>query len=173
MITGPVKSQIDQIWNASSSGSISNPLEVIEQITYLLFPKRLDDLDTLEEDERARRAERAVPHPASRVTFSINGGADGAEAGRRHLRSGVRDRKFPGGCGYTDEQFGDPPPYPMPASEHVSRSGMTGPFISRGYLNKPSQVDYDAKVLLQQPVIVEAGYAGVSTMKLKHPKLFE
>jgi len=33
MITGPIKSQIDQIWNAFWSGGISNPIEVIEQIT--------------------------------------------------------------------------------------------------------------------------------------------
>lgn len=33
---------------------------------------------------------------------------------------------------------------------------------------KPSHVDYDAKVLLEQPVIVEADDAGASTMKLKH-----
>ena len=45
MITGNIKSQIDQIWNAFWSGGISNPLEVIEQITYLLFMKRLDELD--------------------------------------------------------------------------------------------------------------------------------
>ena len=43
MITGAIKSQIDQIWNAFWSGGISNPLEVIEQITYLLFLRRLDD----------------------------------------------------------------------------------------------------------------------------------
>ena len=34
MITGNIKSQIDQIWNAFWSGGIANPLEVIEQITY-------------------------------------------------------------------------------------------------------------------------------------------
>ncbi len=33
MITGNIKSQIDQIWNAFWSGGIANPLEVIEQIT--------------------------------------------------------------------------------------------------------------------------------------------
>jgi hypothetical protein len=44
MITGNIKSQIDQIWNACWSGGISNPLEVIEQITYLHFLRRLDDL---------------------------------------------------------------------------------------------------------------------------------
>ena len=54
MITGPIKNQIDQIWNAFWSGGISNPLEVIEQITYLLFLRRLDDLHTLEENKAAR-----------------------------------------------------------------------------------------------------------------------
>src|SRR5437016_2635439 len=54
MITGAIKSQIDQIWNAFWSGGISNPLEVIEQITYLLFLKRLDDLHALEENKSTR-----------------------------------------------------------------------------------------------------------------------
>ncbi len=48
MITGTIRSQIDAIWDAFWSGGISNPLEIIEQITYLLFLKRLDDLHTLE-----------------------------------------------------------------------------------------------------------------------------
>ncbi len=34
MITGELKSKIDRIWDAFWSGGISNPLEVIEQITY-------------------------------------------------------------------------------------------------------------------------------------------
>ncbi|WP_300006949.1 class I SAM-dependent DNA methyltransferase [Pseudonocardia sp.] len=49
MITGELKSKIDRVWNAFWSGGISNPLEVIEQITYLLFIRRLDDLQTLKE----------------------------------------------------------------------------------------------------------------------------
>lgn len=40
-----LKSKIDQLWNKFWSGGISNPLTAIEQITYLLFMKRLDDLD--------------------------------------------------------------------------------------------------------------------------------
>jgi hypothetical protein len=40
MITGNIKSQIDQIWNAFWSGGISNPLEVIEQITYLVSGRK-------------------------------------------------------------------------------------------------------------------------------------
>src|ERR1035437_3767331 len=49
MLTGEIRSQIDQIWNAFWSGEISNPLEVIEQITYLLFLKRLDEQEIAEE----------------------------------------------------------------------------------------------------------------------------
>ena len=54
MITGDVKNQIDHIWDSFWSGGISNPLEVIEQITYLLFLRRLDDMHTLEENKANR-----------------------------------------------------------------------------------------------------------------------
>src|SRR5688572_7525711 len=54
MLTGELRSQIDRIWDAFWSGGISNPLEVIEQISFLLFLKRLDDLHTLEENKAAR-----------------------------------------------------------------------------------------------------------------------
>lgn len=40
-----LKSKIDQLWNKFWSGGISNPLTAIEQITYLLFMKRVDELD--------------------------------------------------------------------------------------------------------------------------------
>lgn len=46
MITGDLRAQVDRLWDAFWSGGISNPLEVIEQITYLLFIKRLDELHT-------------------------------------------------------------------------------------------------------------------------------
>jgi type I restriction enzyme M protein len=54
MLTNEIRNQIDQIWNAFWSGGISNPLEVIEQITYLLFIKRLDELQALEEAKASR-----------------------------------------------------------------------------------------------------------------------
>lgn len=44
MITGELKNKIGRVWDAFWSGGISYPLEVIEQITYLLFLRRLDDL---------------------------------------------------------------------------------------------------------------------------------
>ena len=49
MINGELRSKIDNVWNAFWSGGVANPLTVIEQITYLLFIKRLDDLHTKEE----------------------------------------------------------------------------------------------------------------------------
>jgi type I restriction enzyme M protein len=54
MLTGELRSQIDAVWNSFWSGGISNPLEVMEQITYLLFLRRLDDLHTLEENRAIR-----------------------------------------------------------------------------------------------------------------------
>lgn len=59
MLTGELRSQIDAIWNAFWTGGISNPLEVIEQITYLLFLRRLDDLQTLEE-LKAQRLKKPI-----------------------------------------------------------------------------------------------------------------
>lgn len=64
MLTGEIRNQIDQIWNSFWTGGISNPLEVIEQITYLLFIRRLDDLQTLEERRFAR-----TKQPVARHTF--------------------------------------------------------------------------------------------------------
>ena len=54
MLTGELRSQIDAIWNSFWTGGISNPLEVMEQITYLLFLRRIDDLHTLEENKSVR-----------------------------------------------------------------------------------------------------------------------
>lgn len=61
MITGTIKSQVDKVWDAFWSGGISNPLEVIEQITYLLFLRRLDDMQVLEEN-KAARLKKPVDH---------------------------------------------------------------------------------------------------------------
>jgi type I restriction enzyme M protein len=62
MITGELKSQIDRIWDAFWAGGIANPLEVIEQITYLLFIKRLDELHTAQE-KKANRLGRPIENP--------------------------------------------------------------------------------------------------------------
>ena len=62
MIVGTVRSQVDRIWDAFWAGGISNPMEVIEQMTYLLFIKRLDELHTVRE-KKANRLKREIEEP--------------------------------------------------------------------------------------------------------------
>ncbi len=45
MITGELKNKIDALWDVFAAGGLTNPLEVIEQITYLMFIHDLDDTD--------------------------------------------------------------------------------------------------------------------------------
>lgn len=49
MITGELKTKVDKLWDAFWSGGVANPVNVIEQITYLLFIKRLDEVQTSKE----------------------------------------------------------------------------------------------------------------------------
>ncbi len=51
MITGELRNKIDKIWETFWTGGITNPLDVIEQFTYLLFIKQLDDVETTKENE--------------------------------------------------------------------------------------------------------------------------
>ena len=51
MITGELKNRIDGIWNDFAAGGLVNPLDVIEQITYLMFIRDLDDSDNLRAKE--------------------------------------------------------------------------------------------------------------------------
>ena len=94
MITGEIKAKVDRIWDTMWSGGISNPLSVIEQLTYLLFIKRLDELHTLKERKAAR-----IGKPVEESVFA---------AGQDHLRwsrfketapetmfTTVRDEVFP------------------------------------------------------------------------------
>ena len=53
MITGELKNKIDSLWDIFASGGLVNPLEVIEQITYLMFIHDLDDADNTRAKESA------------------------------------------------------------------------------------------------------------------------
>lgn len=53
MITGELKNKIDGLWDIFAAGGLVNPLEVIEQITYLMFIRDLDDVDNKREKESA------------------------------------------------------------------------------------------------------------------------
>ena len=51
MITGELKNKIDSLWDAFAAGGLVNPLEVIEQVTYLMFIHDLDVTDRMREKE--------------------------------------------------------------------------------------------------------------------------
>lgn len=51
MITGELKNKIDALWDMFAAGGLVNPLEVIEQITYLMFIRDLDDTDNVRAKE--------------------------------------------------------------------------------------------------------------------------
>ena len=53
MITGELKNKIDSLWEIFWTGGLTNPLDVIEQITYLMFIHDLDDSDNLHAKEAA------------------------------------------------------------------------------------------------------------------------
>ena len=85
MLVGEIKSQIQSIWDDFWAGGLANPLAVMEQITYLLFIKRLDELQTLEENKST-----TLNIPLERRIFPE--GCDG------------RRTKKPGEAGYEEDR---------------------------------------------------------------------
>lgn len=65
MLTGKIKNQIDQVWTMFWTGGVSNPISVIEQISYLLFIRRLDELQRNEE-----RKAQVTGEPLENPVFS-------------------------------------------------------------------------------------------------------
>ena len=102
MLTGDIRSQIDRIQDAFWTGGISNPLEVMEQITYLLFLRRLDDLHTLAENQPAgasRSRPRTPSSPLARIRKSaatkISAGRASATSPRQRCTSWYPNTSFP------------------------------------------------------------------------------
>ncbi|NRB69781.1 MAG: SAM-dependent DNA methyltransferase [Vibrio sp.] len=65
MLTGKIRNQIDQVWEMFWTGGVANPISVIEQISYLLFIRRLDELQ-----KTAERRSQATGLPLNNPTFS-------------------------------------------------------------------------------------------------------
>jgi type I restriction enzyme M protein len=61
MIIGELRSKVDKLWETFWSNGISNPISVIEQISYLLFIKRLDDEELKQERKANRVGKREKP----------------------------------------------------------------------------------------------------------------
>ena len=51
MITGELKNKVDKLWEMFWTGGLTNPLDVIEQITYLMFIRDLDQTDNTRQKE--------------------------------------------------------------------------------------------------------------------------
>lgn len=62
MITGEIKNKIDQIWDTFFVAGITNPITVLEQMTYIFFMKMLDDKQ-LQEEENARDWGAEIQNP--------------------------------------------------------------------------------------------------------------
>lgn len=72
MLVGDIRNQIDGIWNDFWAGGLSNPLSVMEQLTYLLFIRRLDELQELEEQKAL-----GLKKPVERRIFPEGADEDG------------------------------------------------------------------------------------------------
>src|SRR5213080_940591 len=92
MLTDPnLRSQIDALWDKLWTGGLSNPLDAIEQLSFLLFLKRLDEAEQdRERDIRLHRTKRGAifPDPKLRWSFWTNLKADEA---LKH----VKEKVFP------------------------------------------------------------------------------
>ncbi|MBT7444972.1 MAG: N-6 DNA methylase [Methylococcales bacterium] len=107
MITGSLKSKIDKLWLEFWQGGITNPLTVIEQITFLMFSRMLDINETRDE-KRAKRTKKEFTQRFSQDEQSIRW------SNFRHIEDAdallkiVRDEVFPHFSRHAaDTRFGD------------------------------------------------------------------
>ncbi|MFN8576366.1 MAG: class I SAM-dependent DNA methyltransferase [Candidatus Sericytochromatia bacterium] len=94
MLTGELKSQVDKVWDAFWTGGISNPLTVIEQITYLLFIKRLDEIHTLKE-KKANRFNEPIQDPVFTTEQNELRWSKFKELNAEEMFNVVREKVFP------------------------------------------------------------------------------
>ena len=106
MITGEIKNRIDTIWDYFWNAGMTNPMTVLEQMTYLFFMKMLDDKQLQEEANAAawgnrlmnpifkegewynEETEKNVPYNDMRWSVFKNTGSD-------NMFRMVRDNVFP------------------------------------------------------------------------------
>jgi type I restriction enzyme M protein len=94
VIAGELRSKIDRVWDAFWSGGISNPLEIIEQITYLMFIRRLEDIQTAK-DRRANRTGRPVENPVYTEDTQVLRWSRFSNEAPENMLTLVRDGVFP------------------------------------------------------------------------------
>lgn len=62
MLTRQLLSKIDKVWEQFWTDGLSNPITVIEQMTYLLFIRRLDDIHT-QREQKANFLKKPIDQP--------------------------------------------------------------------------------------------------------------
>ena len=97
-----LRSQVDSLWDKLWSGGLTNPMDAIEQLSYLLFLKRLDDQENQRERQAQRRGEAFVPSLPEEMRWR-HWTQFSAEASLKH----VREKVFPWfrGMGETGSSF--------------------------------------------------------------------
>src|SRR5438552_456627 len=93
MITGELKSRVDQLWTAFWTGGITNPLTVIEQISFLMFA-RLLDISESRNEKRAARTGKPFKRIFSDTQQHLRWSSIRQLAGEKMLKT-VRDEVFP------------------------------------------------------------------------------
>ena len=88
MITGEIKNKIDQIWDTFFVAGVTNPITVLEQMTYIFFMKMLDDKQ-LQEEDQARDWEQDVKNPTFLVGQMWKNPETGAEVPYEDMRWSV------------------------------------------------------------------------------------
>ena len=88
MITGEIKNKIDQIWDTFFVAGVTNPITVLEQMTYIFFMKMLDDKQ-LQEEDNARDWEMEVKNPTFLVGQMWKNPETGAEVPYEQMRWSV------------------------------------------------------------------------------------
>ena len=88
MITGEIKNKIDQIWDTFFVAGVTNPITVLEQMTYIFFMKMLDDKQ-LQEEDNARDWEMEIKNPTFLVGQMWKNPETGAEVPYEDMRWSV------------------------------------------------------------------------------------
>jgi len=94
MITGPLKSKIDKLWLEFFAGGITNPLTVIEQISFLMFARLLDVQETRREKMTAKTGKKGAQLMFPEDRQHLRWSHFKNESGDRMIEI-VRDELFP------------------------------------------------------------------------------
>jgi type I restriction enzyme M protein len=94
MLTGKLKNQVDQIWEVFWTGGVTNPISVIEQFTYLLFIRRLDEIHTGRE-RQALLLEADIAQPIFNETQQSYRWNQFKDIDRQVMFDLVKDEVFP------------------------------------------------------------------------------